>query len=247
MKLRFSGRRLLVLGGSCDLALGLAESLIQEGLYPILTWRSDHGNRKILARLQPWTGQFETAFLDMAELHSLDSLFQQLEDDLDYLVDFAHGDMESLVGAANPTDIRRYFAANVSFRAELLRITARSMLRKSRGRMVFVSSAAASKPNPGQGFYAAAKLASEALYRNVGLELGSRGVTTVSLRPGYIDAGRGREYLRTQEVEFLMAVPLRRVLTCEEVSEAIVYLLSDNACAFNATEISMDGGLTAGK
>ena len=121
------------------------------------------------------------------------------------------------------------------------------MLKKKKGRLIFVSSTAADMPNPGQGFYAAAKLASEALYRNLGLELGDRGITTVSLRPGYIDSGRGREYIKTRGEDVLEMVPIKRALTGTEVAETILFLLSDSAAGFNATEISLDGGLTAGK
>ena len=247
MRLEFFGRRVLILGGSCDLAITLAELLIQEGLQPILTWRSDGGRERLCARLEAFSGQFETAHLDLSGRPSLHSLFSQVQHDLDYVVDFAQGDMECLIGSANPDDIHRYVSANVSTRAELLRMAARIMVRKRRGRMLFVSSSAASRPNPGQGFYAAAKLASEAIYRNLGLELAGRGVTTVTLRPGYIAAGRGRKYLEAGDREALKAVPLGRALTCKEVAEAVLFFLSDSACAFNATEITMDGGLTAGK
>jgi 3-oxoacyl-[acyl-carrier protein] reductase len=247
MRLEFFGRRVLILGGSCDLAITLAGLLIQEGLQPILTWRSEAGRERLGARLKVFSGRYETVHLDLSGRTSLDSLFSQVRDDLDYVVDFAQGDMECLIGSANPDDIHRYVSANVSTRAELLRMAARIMVGKKRGRMVFISSSAASRPNPGQGFYAAAKLASEAIYRSLGLELAGRGVTTVTLRPGYIEAGRGKKYLEVREQEALRAVPLGRALTCKEVAEAVIFFLSDGACAFNATEIAMDGGLTAGK
>jgi 3-oxoacyl-[acyl-carrier protein] reductase len=247
MRLEFFGRRALILGGTCDLAITLAELLIQEGLHPILTWRSEAGRGRLSALLESLSGRYETVHLDLASRPLLQPLLSELKDDLDYLVDFAHGDMECLIGSANPDEIHRYFSENVSTRAELLRLVARIMLKKKRGRMVFVSSSAALKPNPGQGFYAAAKLASEAIYRNLGLELAGRGVTTVTLRPGYIHAGRGSRYLEAREVEALRAVPLGRALTCKEVAQAALFFLSDGAWAFNATEISMDGGLTAGK
>ena len=102
------------------------------------------------------------------------------------------------------------------------------------------------RPNPGQGFYAAAKLASEALYRNLGLELANRGITTVTLRPGYIATGRGTKYIRANE-DISGRIPLGRVLTGKEVAEAILFFLSDNAGGFNAVEICMDGGLSAAK
>jgi 3-oxoacyl-[acyl-carrier protein] reductase len=81
----------------------------------------------------------------------------------------------------------------------------------------------------------------------MGLELGERGVTTVILRPGYIEAGRGRIYLQGQDRKILEMVPIRRAITGEEISQTILFLLSDGASAINATEISMDGGLTSGK
>lgn len=246
MKLRFRGARVLLLGGTCDLAIRLADLLISEGLHPILTCRDGEGELRVSAGLRNGAGRYEAAHLDLSDPGSIAPLFRQVGDDLDYLVDFAHGDFESLIGSADPDSIARYFSENISFRAEVLRSAARCMLRKKWGRMVYVSSVAAFRPNPGQGFYAAAKLASEALYRNLGLELASRGITTVTLRPGYIDTGRGARFIRTDS-SVTGKIPPGRVLTCDEVAEAILFFLSDGAAGFNATEICMDGGMTAGK
>jgi len=121
------------------------------------------------------------------------------------------------------------------------------MLKKRKGRLVFISSTAAVRSNPGQGFYAAAKLASEALYRNMGLELGKRGVTTVILRPGYNNAGRGKVYIQGQEKKSLAMMPMQRAVSREEIAQTIIFLLFDSAASINATEIEMDGGLTSGK
>jgi 3-oxoacyl-[acyl-carrier protein] reductase len=269
MNLEFTGRRVLIAGGSCDLGLRLAKLLIGEGLHPIATWRSEEGRRKILKGLGASADQdgspsfdlgspmsdirhptsdlrppsFESIKLDLDRPESIDTLFDKIGEDLDYLVDFAQGDFESLVGSADPDLIEGYFSGNVISRALLVRRAARAMLRKKRGRMVFVSSAAAARANPGQGFYAAAKLASEALYRSAGIELAGRGITTVSLRPGYIDAGRGARFMAGRDTADVFG----RALSPGEVAGAILFLLSDGAAGFNATEIRMDGGLGATK
>ncbi|MHC1728203.1 MAG: SDR family NAD(P)-dependent oxidoreductase [Syntrophobacteraceae bacterium] len=246
MKLTFSGPRVLLLGGSCDLALCLAGPLIEEGLFPILTWRSEEGKRRISEGLRGREGAFGTAYLDFAERKKIESFFAQIGEELDSLVDFIQGDFEGFIGSSSPDSIHRYFSENIASRAEFLRAAARLMLKKRQGRMVFISSAAAARSNPGQGFYAGAKLASEALYRNLGIELASRGVTTVTLRPGYIDAGRGAGYLR-KNAGVHGRTPTGRVLSPEEVAQAVVFFLSENSAAFNATELMMDGGLTAMK
>jgi 3-oxoacyl-[acyl-carrier protein] reductase len=247
MRLHFSGNRALVLGGTCELALVLAQTLIESDLFPLLTYRDDRGLKTIGEALRPFHGRYETYYMNFGDRDSLDSVFTQIGDDLSFLVDFAQGNYESLIAGADEESVYSYFTENISFRAEILKRAGRSMLKRRKGRLVFVSSAAAARPNPGQGFYAAAKLASEALYRNMGLELGERGVTTVILRPGYVDAGRGRVYLQKQERRILDMKPLKRAITAEEIAQTIIFLLSDSATGINATEISMDGGLTSGK
>ena len=247
MKLNFSGNSALILGGSCDLAITLAECMMKAALSPILTYRNEKGQRHISEKLGSFSGKYSSFYLNFGDRDSLDSLFEQIGDDIDFLVDFAQGDFESYIASADENGIHRYFAENISFRAEILKRASRAMLKKKMGRLIFVSSSAADRPNPGQGFYAAAKLASEALYKNLGLELGGRGITTVTLRPGYVDAGRGEKYLQTREKEILSMVPIKRALTQKEVAETILFLLSDSAAGFNAAEIPLDGGLTAGK
>jgi len=245
--MKFSGNRALVLGGTCELALTLAGSMIEFSLFPILTYRDDRGLDAIKKALSNFAGRFETFRLNFGDRDSLVSLFLNFGDNLDFLVDFAQGNYESLIAGADEDDVHRYFAENISFRAEVLKMAGRAMLKKRRGRLVFISSTAAERPNPGQGFYAAAKLASEALYRNMGLELGKRGVTTVILRPAYINAGRGKIYMQGQGRKALEMVPIKRAVTREEIAQTILFLLSDGAASINATEIVMDGGLTSGK
>jgi 3-oxoacyl-[acyl-carrier protein] reductase len=244
MNLKFSGTRALLLGGTCELALTLAGFMNDTSLFPILTYRNDEGQNVIKKALPHLEGKYDTHYLDFGNRDSLNSLFSYVGDDLDFVVDFAQGNYESLIAQADSDSVYRYFKENISFRAEVLKIAGRVMLKKRKGRLVFISSEAASRPNPGQGFYAAAKLASEALYRNMGLELGMRGITTAILRPGYVDAGRGKEYLQGQDGKILETVPIKRAITRNEIAETILFLLSDSAAGMNATEITMDGGLS---
>lgn len=247
MNFSFSGRRALVLGGSSDLALALAVPLIEAGLHPILTYRSDAGKERIDVHLALFASGYETAYCDFARTDSIDTLFKTVGKKLDYVIDFAQGDLEAYIASANQDDVARYISENITARSRILKEAGRLMLSGRKGRLVFVSSTAALRPNPGQGFYAAAKLAAEALYRNLGLELGKRGITAVTLRPGYISAGRGRSFIQDNENEVLKRIPTGKALSASEVASAIMFLLSDGAAGFNATEIVMDGGLSAGK
>ncbi|MBC2693777.1 MAG: SDR family oxidoreductase [Desulfobacteraceae bacterium] len=245
--MKFSGNKALLLGGSCDLAITLARRMIEAGLSPILTYRNEKGRKYISKNLKDCPKKYSSFYLEFGNRDSIDLLLHQTGDDIDFVVDFAQGNFESLVAAADADRVYSYFAENVSFRAEVLKKIARIMMKKKSGRFVFISSSAAKRQNPGQGFYAAAKLASEAIYKNLGLELGNHGITTVTLRPGYIDSGRGKKFIQDHVKKVIDKVPIKKALTKKEVAEAILFYLSNSATGFNATEISMDGGLTAGK
>ena len=247
MKMDFFGSKALVVGGTCELALALAPKMAAAGIYPLLTHRNPAGARHIDEKMANATGPYGSLELDLADASSVNRLVTDTSWGADYLVDFAQGDYEHLVAGARGEDTATYFQTNVSARSRIIKAAARHMLKKRRGRMVFVSSLAAKLPNPGQGFYAAAKRASEALYKNAALELAGRGITTVTLRPGYVEAGRGRNYLEKKQEEALQKVPLGRALRAEEVADAILFLLSDNAAGFNGTALTMDGGLSTGK
>lgn len=244
MQLEFTGRRALILGGTCDMAVALAVIMIESGIFPVMTYHDKKGRDHIRKTLEAFEEKFQTAYLTLEKRNMLDCLFSGEAADIDYLVDFAQSDYECLVAAANDYEFERYFAQNVAFRADILKRAARVMLKRKRGRLVFASSAAAARANPGQGFYAAAKLSSEQLYKSIGIELGSRGITSVSLRLGYVDAGRGNRYLQERGVEFLNRIPIGRALDVTEVAQTIMFLLSEAARGLNATEIIMDGGLT---
>jgi len=243
MKLSFSGCRALILGGSSELGLALSERMIRQGLFPFLTYRDEKGLKRIADRLEKFEGSYRTVYFDLGMPDSEVTLFEELNQDLDYMVDLAQGDFESLVGSADSCAVERYFLENISARARVIKMAGRAMLRKRKGRLIFISSAAAGKPNSGQGFYAASKLAAEALYRNLGLEMGGRGITTVSLRPGYIDSGRGRRYLKNRRVHLSGEETGLKVLTVKEAVERILFFLSERAVAFNAIEIAMDESL----
>ncbi len=235
----FSGCNALLLGGSCELALVVAEMMIHAELFPILTYRDQKGLEEIDRCLGQYRDTYKAIECDLSRRDTIHVLFDYINENLDFLVDFAHGHLESLVASTDSDDVYTYFSENISARAEVIKLASRVMLKKRKGRLVFISSSAARKPNPGQGFYAAAKLASEALYRNVGLELGSRGISTITLRPGYIDSGRGRRYFAEKKEMYPDKVKEFGVLSCKEVAEAILHILSNSASGY--TEIEMDG------
>lgn len=240
MKLNYSGHRVLLLGGSSSIGLELAELLLAEGLDVEPTHCSDIGQKSIQDRFPDLTPYY----LNLADRNSYDNIVPVIASGVDYLVDLAQADYEELLAAAHEDRIEAYFQAHVTGRLLLLNRIARTMLARRFGRLLHVSSTAASLPATGQGFYAAAKNAAESLYLSMGLELGVRGVTSLSLRLGMVDAGRGSRFLdhgqRRQDMT-------GKILTASQAAHTLCFLLSDQARALTCTTITMDAGLSAMK
>lgn len=244
----------LVLGGSSQFGVMLALALSRSGL-PVAATVRRAGNvpaflDRIAAEKEEDIPSAPVIPLELDEAAPPETLPERCAGALGrpprYMVDLLHSRFEGFVGSAAPEDVRSWADNDIALRARCLVAVSRSMLSRRAGRCLFVSSGAADRPAPGQGWYAAAKLAGEALYRSVGVELGGRGVTTCSLRVSWFDAGRGADFL-TQHPEARRASPLGRCVRPEEVVSALLFLLSEDACAFNAVTLELDGGLGAVK
>ena len=262
-----------ILGGGCAIGQQLARLLLDEGRSVTVTVSAEHRVpvlRNTLGLPQEQDDRLRILTLTLENQASVENgLTQILEGGTPTRVaDCMHPHLEGLIAATEPDEAATYFAAAISARNHILHGLTRAMLaarpvRHARhpekhspakggnkpavtGRLVYLSSTAAGMPNAGQGFYAAAKSAAEALYRSIGVELAPRGITTAMLRAGYVDAGRGAQYLAAHP-EALHNIPLRRALTAQEVAATLHWLLSDAATGINATTITMDGGLTACK
>ena len=103
------------------------------------------------------------------------------------------------------------------------------------------------RPAEGQGYYAAAKLAGEALYRSLAVELSGRGVTACSLRLSWLDAGRGAVFLERRREAVEKRMPIGRLVRMDEAVETVLFLLSASASSVNGTVVTLDGGLSATK
>ncbi|MEI7590068.1 MAG: SDR family NAD(P)-dependent oxidoreductase [Deltaproteobacteria bacterium] len=243
-----SQKKILILGGSCEIGCLLASKLISANNFPILTWKSKKGKERIGESLKENSHSSYDAFcLDFSDGESaLHLLEEKIKNGVDALVDMAHSDYESFIADADNKVSQEYFQTNIAFRASAIKSVARIMLKQKHGRMIFMSSVAAVMPNIGQGFYAASKLASEALYQNVGLELGHKGITTISIRAGYVNAGRGKLYLKNI-ADINKQIPMRKTIEPNDIVDAIMFFLSSSSQQFNATSVTIDGGFSVAK
>lgn len=238
MQITFKGKTALIVGGTSFLSQLLCKKLIEEGINVTATYR----NEKSLVGLLS-DDLLEYQFLDLETTVISESLVKCY----DYVIDISHTNFEALIASENGKSLANYFTHNISVKAELLSKLSRLMIKNRFGKFIYLSSTSAELINPGQAFYSASKNACESIFKGIGVELGKKGITSLILRAGYINHGRGKDYIENNSDLIKKRVPTRTVLEPEEVVDSLMFYLSDSAKSYNATVVTLDGGMTACK
>ena len=126
------------------------------------------------------------------------------------------------------------------------RRAATGMIRKRRGRIIFISSVVGLFGSPGQTNYAASKSGLVGLARSITRELGGRGITANVVAPGFIDTEMTAVLPEDQRKAYLASIPAGRFATPDEVASVVRVVASDAAAYVTGAVIPVDGGLGMG-
>ena len=136
--------------------------------------------------------------------------------------------------------------ANLTGAYRVAKRAAQGMLRARKGRMIFVSSVVAFAGAPGQANYASSKAGLLGLARSIARELGSRGITSNVIAPGFIDTDMTAAMTEARKAEVLGSVPLQRYGTPDEIAAAALFLASESAGYVTGAVLPVDGGIGMG-
>ncbi|MEV0248353.1 SDR family oxidoreductase [Nocardia sp. NPDC050712] len=242
----------LVTGGSRGIGAAVALELGRRGERVCLTYRQDaESAATVCATIMAGGGVALPVRADMAEPEDIERLFAT--------VDAEFGPVTGLVNNAAILEkqcraeeldverLRRVMAVNVIAPMLCARNAVRRMSTAhggAGGAIVNVSSAAARLGSPGEYVdYAASKGALDTFTRGLALEVAGEGIRVNSVRPGFIYTEMHADGGEPGRVDRMApTLPMGRGGRPEEVAEAIVWLLSEQASYVTGTFIDVAGG-----
>ena len=241
----------LVAGASGGLGSAIARLLAERGADVALGYRTDPGPTRRLAATLP--GRAAAVRLDLADEAATASTVDDVAD--------RYGGVHTVVYAAGPpvpmvhlsrvpparfrTQIEADAVAFFHLLAPIL-----PHLRRSRGSLVAVTTAATHRYPVRDGLSAAPKAAVEALVRGIAAEEGRFGVRANSVGPGMLTDGMAEGLIASGELdERALAVardliPLGRFGSAADIAEAVCFLASDRAGFITGQHLAVDGGYT---
>lgn len=242
--MRLSGRTAFITGSSRGIGAATARRLAADGAAVVLHASSDPVKADIVASDIRATGG--TADIVLGELTQGETAADVVRAAFD-----VHGALDILVlnaGASRPGRAVEHTPQSIdhvislNLRAPILStIEFAKLTRSPHGRVVFLSSGAATHPAYGQTIYSAAKAGTEAFIRSVAQELGERGITLNSVSPGPTRTDMNARLPTPERVAAFSA--LQRLGEPEDIADVIAFLASDDARWVTGQTIMANGGM----
>lgn len=149
---------------------------------------------------------------------------------------------------------RNVFAVNTDGVFHVSRALARVMQPRHSGVIVTVSSNAAGIPRHAMAAYAASKAAATMFTRCLGLELAPHGIRCNIVAPGstltpmqtgmWADERGAERVIAGLPEQFKTGIPLQKLATPQDIAQAVIFLLSDQAGHITMADLYVDGGAT---
>jgi NAD(P)-dependent dehydrogenase (short-subunit alcohol dehydrogenase family) len=241
----------LITGASQGIGKGIAEVFAEEGADVAI---NHIGSCEKACAVAEWVrGQGRRALVveaDVSQRVQVEAMFDRVEKELgpiDVLVNNAG--IETIVPFLELTDQQWSDVVNVDLRGEWLCsqvFCRRAAAAERAGSIINIGSIQAGKVLPGRTHYAPAKLAIEALTRNVSAEMGALGIRVNCIHPGLIETPMVEWVMKHPDPNVLAGVvakiSLGRPGQPREIGTVAAFFASEEARYVTGQSLFVDGG-----
>lgn len=162
---------------------------------------------------------------------------------IDVVVNNAGITRDGLIIKMSEEDFDKVIDVNLKGVFNVMKASARIMMKQRSGRIINISSIVGLRGNAGQINYAAAKGGVIAMTKSLAKELASRSVLVNAIAPGFIKTDM-TEVLPDSVVESLLTqIPLGKLGEVEDVANLALFLASEESRYITGQIISVDGGM----
>ncbi|MBI3672160.1 MAG: SDR family oxidoreductase, partial [Rhizobiales bacterium] len=193
-------------------------------------------------------GAIASVAFDLGDIDGLASLVKDIRKThgaIYGLVNNAGIGTEGLLSAMPLRDIEQLLRLNTLSPIVLTRQVVRSMMAAGEGRIVNLSSIAASTGYSALSVYAATKASIVGFTRSLARELGRAGITVNAVAPGFIDTAMTEGLTNEGRDKIARRSALQRLAEPADVARTVEFLLGEGGRNITGTVITVDAGNTA--
>jgi 2-hydroxycyclohexanecarboxyl-CoA dehydrogenase len=247
--MEFSGKNIVVTGGSSGIGRAIALLAAREGAHVFVGDVNEEGGQETQRLAQKEGLKIDFLRLDLNDPSEIESFAKQIHNRVD-------GALDALVNSAgweliqpflqNPPDLwGKIVGINLLGAIRLTHAVVTEMSKVNRGVVVNIASDAGRVGSMGEVVYSAAKGGLISFTKSLAREMARYQVRVNCVCPGPTDTPmfHAQEIERIKEA-LIKAVPFRRLGQPEEIADAVLFFLSNRSRFVTGQVLSVSGGLT---
>ena len=242
-----NGKIALVTGASRGIGRQIAETLAGYGATVIVNYNGSQAKaEEVVKEITKAGGKAEAIQCNVAEFDKAKELIDgvvKAYGRLDILVNNAGITKDNLIMKMSEDDFDAVISTNLKGAFNCIKHVSRQMLKQRGGRIINISSVSGVMGNAGQANYCASKAGIIGRTKSVARELGSRGITSNAVAPGFIRTEMTD--VLSDDVKAAMGeqILMKRFGETKDIAEAVAFLASDAASYITGQVLQVDGGM----
>ena len=238
---------IIVTGASKGIGKAIAHRFADQGANIAFTYLSSvEKGEALVAELEAKGIKAKGYRSDASDFVAAEQLINDVVADfggLDVLVNNAGITKDNLLMRMNEEMWDQVINVNLKSCFNTVKAATRTFMKQKSGSIINMTSVVGIKGNAGQSNYSASKAGIIGFTKSVALELGSRGIRSNAIAPGFIETEM-TDVLDPVTVQgWRDAIPLKRGGNPDDVANACVFLASDMSSYISGQVLQVDGGM----
>ncbi len=237
--------KIILTGASSGLGHDILNTLINNDYQVICINRKNNHNIQSLADASNGlVDLYEYDLTNTKDIPNLVSSITKKHGAIFGLINNAGVGLDGLLATQHNSEISKILKVNLQAPILLSKYVCRSMLTNKKGRIIHISSITATTGFNGLAVYGATKAGLIGFTKSLSRELGRAHITVNCISPGFMKT-KMTESLEGKKLKSIERRSPLGIPTTLDVSEAVLFLLSNGAARITGTTLTIDGGSTA--
>ena len=233
----------LITGASGAIGYAIAEKFLENGYFVVGTYNSSADTLKTLEKkYKDIFFSFKADLNSTLDISALYSFCEKNFGHIDALILNAGKDIYKLLTDTIEEEWDEIFSVNVKSAFLLAKYCLPEMIRRKKGKIIFMSSVWGKVGASMETAYSASKAALVGLTKSLAKEVSPSNINVNCVCPGVIESKMNARFNQAEMRDLIEQTPLKKLGSPADVAELCYFLCSENAAFITGQAISVDGG-----